>query len=156
MADFDVTAANALFAALLSSAKKLGGTFKTTTAHEPKSAPTSFPSQALWLAKIAPASSGMASVSGVVTFNWRIYQAEMKQEPQDGIDPGLLKNIALVLRALAGGFTLGGTVRAIDLLGMYGQPLEATTGFITHDQRLLRVGQIIVPVIVNDMWSEIA
>lgn len=152
---FNVAAANALFAELVSLGKQLGP-FRQTITHEPKSAPTSFPAQAIWLKRITPmgAASGLGAVSGVILFTWRVYQAEMKQEPQDGIDPGLLKNTALVMGVLADNFTLAGSARNVDLLGGLGQKLEAVTGFISHDGRLLRVADIAVPCVVNDLWQE--
>ena len=156
MADFNEAAVTTLLASLVSMARKLGP-FKAVMTHEPKSPPSSFPALAIWWAGIRPArSSGLASVSGVVTFSMRVYQDSMLAEPQNAIDPGLLKNTCLVLKAIAGGFTLGmgGQVRDVDLLGAEGQALEARSGYITHDNRLLRVAEITVPVVVNDLWTE--
>jgi hypothetical protein len=153
---FNTAAVNALFAELVSIGKSLGP-FTQVITHEPKSAPTSLPAAAIWFRRLAPAgaASGLASVSGVVTFTWRVYQASMLAEPQNAIDPGLLKNTALVLEALSENFTLTGNARNVDLFGELGQQLEAVSGFIAHDGKLLRVADITIPCIVNDLWQEV-
>ena len=153
---FNADAVNALFAALVSTAQQLGA-FEVVMQHEPKNAPTSLPACAVWVQNIKPVrSSGLASVSGCVSMRARIYYSTMLAEPQDGIDPGLLATTCLLLAALSDGFTIGGTVREIDLLGAEGESLSAETGFISHDNRLFRVAEITVPCVINDMWTEAA
>lgn len=157
MADFSAAAVSALFDAQISLGKSLAP-FKHVLTHEPKSPPTDFPALAIWWVQISPAAaaSGMGAVSGVVTFTWRVYQSTMLSEPQNLIDPGLLKNTALCLQALSAAFTLGGTVRDVDLLGAHGTPLAAKSGFISHDRVLLRVADITVPIVINDLFTEVA
>ncbi len=156
MADFDADAVSALFAALVSKAKSLGA-FKAVITHEPKAAPATLPALAVWWRKTSPVpASGLASVSGVVTFTGRVYAAKMLEKPEDNIDKRLLALTGQVMKALSGGFTLGGTVRAVDLLGASGQQLEAASGFLTHENTLFRVAEITIPVIVNDMFTEVA
>jgi hypothetical protein len=153
---FNADAVNALFAAIVSVPQQLG-TFEVVMAHEPKNAPVALPACAVWVQTIkAVRSSGLASVSGCVSMRARIYQSTMLAEPQDGIDPALLANTSLLLGALSDGFTLGGTVREVDLLGAEGEALAAETGFINHDNRLFRVAEIVIPVVINDLWTEAA
>lgn len=95
----------------------------------------------------------MAAVSGVVTFHGRIYKS-LLSKPEDDTDPDLLYATCLLLAQYSGGFTLGGTVRDIDLLGEAGQSLEAQPGYIEHDGKHFRVSELTLPIIINDMWTE--
>ncbi len=158
MTDFNAATANALFAALVTKGEKLGPFRGRVITHEPKSAPTSLPALALWWDGVTPLPqmSGVAEVAGVITFAARVYQAAMTQKPENDIDKGLLANTALFLGALCESFTLGSTVLAVDLLGISGQMLTARSGFISHDGTLLRVAQIPIPVIVDNLWLEVA
>ena len=154
---FNDAAVRALLDNLASAAETLGVFDGGVIRHEPKNAPAVLPACAVWWESIRPArSSGLASVSAVVILRGRVYQARMLAEPQDSIDPGLLGSTAKLLSAWSGQFTLGGTVRAVDLLGAEGQALEAVSGFIMHDSVLLRVAEITIPVIINDAWDEVA
>jgi hypothetical protein len=151
---FNAGAVNALFAALVSEAQQLG-CFEQVIQHEPKNAPTSLPACAIWWQVIRPArTSGLASVSGVVSFRARIYETAMLAEPPDAVDPGLLAHTGLLMAALSEGFTFGGTVREVDLLGAEGESLSAESGFIAHDSRTFRVAELTVPVVINDLWDE--
>jgi len=157
MADFNADAVNALFAALVSKAKTIGA-FRQVITHEPKAAPASLPALAVWWSGIAPfpPGSGLVAVSGVVTFAARIYEAKMLEKPEDNIDKRLLAHTAQLMNVLSGAFTLTGNARNIDLQGAAGQPLGASSGFINHENTLLRVAQVTIPCIVNDLWSEVA
>jgi hypothetical protein len=154
--DFNTTAVNALADAIISMCKQLG-VFSTVLFHEPRNPPSSMPAAAIWWRDLIPAqSSGLASVSGTVTFTIRIFQSAMGTIPQNKIDPALMKNAALILQALSGGFTLGGTVREVDLLGAEGTALSVKSGYLPHGDVLLRVADITVPVVINDLWQEAA
>ncbi len=157
MADFNADAVNALLAALVSKAKGIGA-FRTLMTHEPKSAPATLPALAVWWMAIAPypPGSGLAAVSGVVTFAARIYEAKMLEKPEDNIDKRLLAHTAQLMNVLSGSFTLTGNARNIDLQGAAGQPLAAASGFIMHENTLFRVAQVTIPIIVNDLWQEVA
>jgi len=150
---FDSALVDALFASVVSEAQRLG-IFTQVIGHEPKNAPPGGLSCACWWADISPArTSGLASTDGRVEFAARVY-SNMLQEPQDGIDPDILSAVGLLIGAYTDGFTLGGTVMEVDLLGAYGDALSAKAGYINHDNRLFRIGEITVPVIVNDLWTQ--
>ena len=153
---FNAAAVSALFSAVVSEAQQLG-VFAEVRQHEPKNAPTaSGLTLAVWLQGIKPTrASGLAAVSGVVGFRARIY-SNMLAEPQDGIDPELLAAAGLLMETYSGSFTLGGTVRNVDLFGSEGTALAAEAGYIQHDNRMFRVMEISLAVIVNDMWDEVA
>ncbi len=163
---FNAAAVSALFAAVVSDAQQLG-IFETVIAHEPKNAPGNGLSCAVWVQTIKPSqrASGQAAVSGVVSMRARIYLNMLAEPqdgidpgllaaPQDGIDPGLLAATCRLMQAYSEGFTLGGTVRNVDLLGAEGEPLAAQGGYIQHDSRLFRVFELTVAVVINDMWVQ--
>ena len=71
------------------------------------------------------------------------------------IDPNLLDACDALMAAYTNDFTLGGTVRMIDLLGnSAGHMLEMQSGYINIDTRVYRVVTISVPCIANDAWEQ--
>ena len=151
---FDAAAGKALFDQLISHALTLG-VFDRAASHEPKSAPGSGISYALWLDSIDPLpnASGLAAVSGRVAFGGRIYMS-FNAKPEDSIDPRVLAATCALLAEYSGNFTLGGTVRNIDLLGEFGEALSAQAAYMEQDGKLYRVMDIKIPVIINDLWTE--
>ncbi len=108
----------------------------------------------MWVDGIEPAnSSGLASTSVVVTFNARLYMP-FKTQPEDSIDPNMVKALDLLLSAYAGDFTLGDRIRNIDVRGQEGQKLAAKSGYIEVSGTNFRVIDILSPCIVNDAWGE--
>jgi hypothetical protein len=77
--------------------------------------------------------------------NVRIYQ-NMIAEPQDMIDPRVMAAVDALMTAYSGDFELGGTVRAVDLLGMAGTPMAAQAGYIQQDNRVYRAVTITLPL----------
>jgi hypothetical protein len=151
---FTAATVRALFDSMASHAAA-SGLFERVNMHEPKRAPKGLIA-AIWVDSIGPAvSSGLQSTTLRLVFNLRIY-SDMIAEPQDAIDPALLSAAADLMEDYSGDFTLGGTIRAIDLLGMAGEPLSAQAGYVNADQRMLRVMTITVPLIVNDAWTQAA
>ena len=153
---FDDAAVRTLLDEIVSHAASLG-IFDRVASHEPKNAPGSGLSCSVWADAIDPLAraSGLASTSGRVAFNVRIY-SNMLAEPQDDIDREILTATSTLMGAYSSDFTLGGIARAIDLLGMYGTPLSAKAGYLNHDGKLYRIMEITLPVICNDMWSQTA
>lgn len=132
------------------------GRFDRVNTHEPKNAPGRGLTAALWIDKVGPTKSGLASTSVKITFKIRLYTS-MLLEPADLIDPELMYALDDVMTALSADFTLGGTVRAIDLCGQAeGHPLQMESGYINIDTRVLRVFTINVPIILNDTWEQVA
>jgi hypothetical protein len=129
--------------------------FASVNTHEPKSAPGTHHA-ALWVQSVSPVqASGLNSTSGRVEFRLRIYN-NMLSEPMDAIDPDILTATDELLTAYSGDFSLNGAVRKVDLLGAFGTPLSAQAGYINQDGKLLRVMDITIPLIVNDVWSQSA
>ncbi|MFF7734263.1 hypothetical protein [Streptomyces sp. NPDC007984] len=134
------------------------GIFDRVNTHEPKNAPGRGLSCAIWVQRIDPAGtlSGLSSTTGRITFNVRCY-TNMLQQPEDAIDPNLLRAVDALISAYSGDFTLGGTVRNVDLLGMGGSGgLYVEAGYLNMNERIYRLMTLWVPILVNDLWDQAA
>jgi hypothetical protein len=131
------------------------GLFESVNGHEPKSAPGTGLTAAVWSQRIGPAprSSGLKVTSGLVTFFLRIYQ-NMLMKPEDSIDPMVLDAVDTLFGAYSGDFTLGGLVRNVDLLGSSGTALSGEAGYVNQDGKLFRVVTLTIPLIINDLWVQ--
>lgn len=130
------------------------GLFERVGTHEPTNPPGSGLSCAVWVQDVQPVqSSGLASTSVRVVFSVRLYSS-LLQEPADAIDPDLTAALDVLMAAYVGDFTLGGTVRVVDLRGADGTALRAQAGYLEQDGMVFRVFTITLPVIVNDLWTE--
>jgi hypothetical protein len=130
------------------------GVFDQVNAFEPKAAPGRGITAALWCDRIQPINtSGLQSTSILLTYNLRIY-TNMLSAPQDTIDPNLIASVDIMCAAYSADFDLGGTSREIDLLGAYSQGLSAQAGYINQDGQVFRCMTLIVPVVINDVWSQ--
>lgn len=137
-----------------SHAKRLG-IFQQVTTHEPKSAPRNGLTVCFWFTSINPVgmASGLASTSVRIELSARIF-TPMLSEPADAVDLRLIEALDKLMEAYSGDFTLGGTVMDVDLLGRYGDALEASSGYLEIDKKLYRVVDITLPLIVSDLWTQ--
>ena len=151
---FDQAAVNALTDKIASMAMKLG-VFRSVNKHEPKSAPGTGLRLAIWAQSIEPIAlaSGQASTSGYVVC-WARACGNMLAKPEDEIDPRIMSAMTTLIGAYSADFTLGGTVRNLDLLGAYGQRLAAAAGYVTIDSHLYRQMTLTVPCVIDDMWVQ--
>jgi hypothetical protein len=133
------------------------GYFDAVNGHEPKSAPQNGLTCAVWVEQIGPArgGSGLDSTSARLALNVRLY-TPMVQEPEDAIDPALMDALDALLAAYSADFELDGLVRQVDLLGTYGDPLSVRAGYLTTSGAEYRVMTITLPLIVNDLWEQVA
>jgi hypothetical protein len=132
------------------------GYFEQVNSHEPANAPGNGLTAAVWVDALgATRSSGLATASARLVFNVRLYTSTV-QEPADAIDPNLTAATDALMRAYVGDFDLGGTVRQVDVFGTSGPGLDARAGYIEQGDALLRVITITLPVIINDLWDEVA
>lgn len=110
----------------------------------------------LWLNKIDPVRvSGLAMTSVRIEFTLRIYSNAVTQ-PTDEIDPQMASATVQVVNTLTTGFTLGNAAREIDLLGQVGTPLSGKAGYLNLSGALYRVMDICIPVLVDDVFQQVA
>lgn len=133
------------------------GYFAQVNGHEPKSPPTSGITAAVWVEQIGPArgASGLDSTSVRLALFVRLYSS-LVQQPVDAIDPDLMTALDALMAAYSGDFTLGGLVRDVDLLGAHGDPLSARAGYLAEGGAEYRVMTITLPLIVSDLWAQVA
>lgn len=149
-----VEQAKTLHAAVLDVPKRLG-IFDRVNGHQPKNPPGKKLSCHAWIARWRPARSGLSSTSITVVYNARC-MLPADYQPADDLEPILLSATLQLAAGYAGGLTLGGNlnVRAIDLRGMEGVPMEEQTGFLTHDQQFYRAAPVVIPIILNHVLAE--
>jgi hypothetical protein len=144
---FDTDAVNSLYSELESHALTLG-IFRRVNTHDSENAPGEGLSCSIILGPIAAsgAMSGLGSVSGTITFLIMVWSS-MMQKPLDGVDPAILTAVSTLLNEYSGNFTLGGTVRDIDLLNLRAEPV-----YVEQEGKQFRVEQISLGIVINDMW----
>jgi hypothetical protein len=150
MSNFTAAQATALFTTIQSYAEQLG-IFQGVNLHEPWNAPGNRLFCSINLGAVRPVlSSGLAAVSGQVTLVIRVWSSAL-QKPLDGIDPEILAATCSLMGAISGGFTLGQTVRDVDLMAMQAQP-----AYVDFEGKPFRVVEISIGIVINDMWAEAA
>jgi hypothetical protein len=131
------------------------GEFERVAQHEPKSRPGNGLTCSMWFDEIVPlaAASGLGAVTGLIVITMRP-QMPFLQQPADQIDPVITRAVAALWGKFAGGFTLAGIVRNVDLLGQHSAGLRAKAGYVTQDGTTYRVMDVFLPLVVNDLFSE--
>lgn len=131
------------------------GRFERVNTHAPDNAPGTGLSAAVTVTEVGPvaAASGLIATTSRVALSVMVF-APVPQEPADDIEPAIIAAADALLAAYSGDFELGGLVRNVDLLGAYGTPLSAQTGYVTIDAQTYRVAIITLPLIVNDLWTQ--
>lgn len=134
------------------------GRFEQVNGHEPEHSPGTGLTGAVWAEDITPVrTSGLASTSVLLVLNVRLYMP-MTSEPADAIDPAMTAAVDELCRAYVGSFTFGGLVRQVDVRGAHGVPLRARAGYLKFPDGggQYRVYTITLPLVVNDLWDEVA
>jgi hypothetical protein len=152
---FDQEAISTLFARIVSPCKQIGVFRSSVIQHEPKAAPATTPALALWWSGIGPARgfSGLSATSARIEYRGRVY-LNFKSRSEEDIDPLLMTLTSQVIGAFSSAFTLNGDVAAVDLLGGWGEPLSAVPGYVQHDGQEFRVSELVIPLIVDDVWTQ--
>lgn len=136
------------------------GLFDVVSLHEPKSAPGSGLTCAVWVQSLGPApmQSGLDITTALLVLNVRIYTPMLASSPEaaDSIDPKVTQALDALITAYSGDFSLGGKVRNVDLLGQSGTALSAQSGYMNQDGKLYRVVTITLPMVINDEWDQVA
>lgn len=134
------------------------GWFDRVNGEQPKSPPGEGLTCAVWPQRLMPArgASGLDSTTIRLAFTVRLYM-NLGNDPGDDIDPYMIDACDDLMGAYSGDFTLDGLVRKIDLLGAYGDPLGFEAGYQRIESGTeFRVIDITVPLIVNDLWEQVA
>lgn len=146
-----------IFAALQNFAAS-SGLFDVVVGHEiikSPAAPTGLTCAVQWMGH-APCSSGVNSISIRLEMWYRIYTSAFT-EPQDSIDPRVMAAADSLFSAIIGNFTLARPeVRYVDVSGSEGEGMVARAGYITMDSKPMRTADIVVPIILNDIYDEVA
>lgn len=131
------------------------GLFESVQGHEAKSAPGNGLTADVWLGPVkpAPANSGLAETSAILTLIARIY-ANATTEPVDEIETNVAGAVDALMTAYSDDFTFGGLVAFIDLLGAHGASLSADPGYVTVGGVFYRCMTITVPCVINDAWTQ--
>lgn len=131
------------------------GFFRKVNTHEPKRPPEGGLTAAVWCSTIDPVPriSGLSMTSARIEFIARIY-SNMLKEPQDEIDPAVMKAASAIIRRYHDDFDFDGAIRNVDVLGIAGQPLRAYTGYLEISNTYWRVCDIAIPCLVNDVWEQ--
>lgn len=154
------TLINGIINAAVSHAMTLG-VFERVNGAEPKTAPGTGITCAIWVDRIVPVrASGLASTSLMFVLMARLY-IPPDVEPSDELDPNLVDAADQLMNAYTGDFTLDGQLRHIDLFGENGTPLAAQAGWVRFDRSdtgttVRRVMTITVPCVINDAWTQTA
>lgn len=131
------------------------GVFDAVNTHEPKVPPGNGMTCSIWAANIHPVtSSGLNVVSMLVELTARIQTPTIQQDPNQ-IDPLIMQAVGTLMIEFGGGFTLGGIVREVDLIGQHSSGLSAKPGYVTQNGTVYRVMDVSVPIIVNDLYTEV-
>jgi len=150
VANFSAADAEDLFSKIRSIAKGLA-VFPAVIGHDPENAPPAGMSCSIMLGPVKPVtSSGLDSVSCQVTLMVHVWNFASKR-PLDDVDPQVLAATCSLMGAFAGGFTLGETVREVDLFAMDAQP-----GYVNFEGKEFRTVAIAVPIEINDLFEEVA
>lgn len=121
-----------------------------------KQSPTNGITAAIYVERMLPLkTSGLANTTVRVDLEMQIYSSTY-MEPYDGIDANLALATDAVFTNFIGDVELGGEARHIDIFGAYGKALEVRSGYLNLDGKELRVFQITIPVIVDDVWPQSA
>lgn|SRR4030042_210687 len=131
------------------------GIFDTVNMHEPKKAPGSALHAAVWFQSSdpVPGLGGLNKTTTRLEFWIRVY-LNMLSEPQDMIDPNLMSAVDNMISSFSGDFTLGGTVKMIDLMGAHGRGLSAQAAYLDQDGKKFRAYVVRLPLIVDDVWTQ--
>lgn len=155
MADLDP---QAILDAVASYAAALGW-YEHVNQHEPKSKnpATDGITGAVWAQTLdpIPEGSGLADTSARMELTFRTY-TNMLAEPQDAIDPRVLTAVNALMASFNKGFTLGGEVWFIDILGAYGNKMSAKAGYVPQGGVLYRVMDLSIPIIIDGCWPQAA
>lgn len=133
----------------IQSALLKGGYFKGgVTIGEPKSPLSSRFTAAIFMDSVSIPGTVLAALEEVHVVTLRVYD-DMLREPTSDIELELSLVLSDLMNDLAGDFSLGDTIRAIDVAGMYGTPMGARWGYLEMSGKMYRIVDVTLPLIVQ-------
>lgn len=132
---------------------KRTGIFDKVAGHEMKNGPGLGVHCEIFTDTIDPARSGLASTSIRLGIKVRV-RTDMLGDPQDGIDPRIIRAAGEFMASVTADFEVEGNARFVDVLGAYGIPLSARAGYVPQDGKQYRAMDVTVPIIINDVWDQ--
>lgn len=127
------------------------GGIRTAQAGEPKSPPTGV--QGVFASVIMRSTSIVAlTLNGTIEQHViliRLYR-DMLAEPQKSIEVDLATAAQRIQADIAGEYDLGASIRSVDVGGEYGEPMRTDWGYVTISDRMYRIVDISVPLLVDD------
>lgn len=147
-----------LFSKLSSYAKRLG-VFDRVEFREPTNKPAGGTALALWVNdyRPPPSGSGVASTSMVLDIRATVFCAlGTGKRSADEIEADVLYAVHRYMKVLSEDFELDRMVRNIDLLGQTGQAMHADFGHLQYEDTWYRIGEITLPLIINDVYEQVA
>ena len=79
----------------------------------------------------------------------RIFR-NMLAEPTETMEKEFAKAVSSILSDIIGEFDLGGSIRSIDVAGMYGASISVNYGYMDLGGTMFRIADITLPLIVDD------
>lgn len=143
---------------ILISDAQLLGIFEHVNQFESTSSPgTGLTAEIVWMLGPTPMAnrSGLTSTSARVVYGMRI-MVPFKNTPKESLDPILTNAVDLYINSLHGELALADAQGSfIDVFGMGGIPIDAQGGYLTLDQTTYRVGTVTIPVIMENVWTQV-
>lgn len=146
-----------LFSKLTSHAKSLG-VFDRVDSREPVNKPVGGLACAFWLNdyRPVPAGSGLTATSMVLDVRATVF-CPLNKRPASEVEVAVLYATHRLMKVLSGDFELSSVVRNIDLLGQTGTAMHADFGYLEYDDGAwYRIGEIRLPLIINDVYEQVA
>lgn len=133
---------------------KRTGLFDKVAGHEMKNGPGLGVHCEIFTDTIDPVqASGLAATSVRLGIKVRV-RTDMLGDPQDGIDPRIIRAAGEFMESVSNDFEVEGQARFVDLLGARGIPLSARAGYVPQDGKQYRAMDIVVPIIISDVWEQ--
>jgi len=132
------------------------GLFAKVNGHEPKAAPGTRMTCAVWVQSLypAPAQSGLSATTGRLVLNVRIYQ-NFRSEPEDSIDPDVTRAASLLMGVYLSDLDLDTPgVWTIDPHGMAGIQAGIEAGYLEQDGAMFRTLTLTLPLLIADLWPQ--
>ena len=135
------------------------GLFTSTEDHEGRNAPGQGLSCQVLMGTIEPVrASGLNATSARMEFTVRVSAPRM-QTPDGATDQAVMYVGAYLIGAFTNDFDVDelepeGLVREIDVLGAHGDALKFEPGWLAQDGSPYRVGELTLPLILNDVFPQ--